>query len=159
VFQARSGNLADAPRTYTVEPGKQLSGSWSVGASGYDLAVHGPNGFFRSVKGAIGAGRAVLDVRATADGSRNEITLTIANRGSRSAHLTILDGYSRDNEDNTLAAGASTTRRFPLEDTSGWYDLLITVAGDAGFAQHQAGHVETGKPSTSDPALGSLVNR
>jgi phospholipase C len=42
VFQVRSGNGADAPRTYTVEPRKHLTDSWSVatvGASNYDLWV------------------------------------------------------------------------------------------------------------------------
>ena len=46
VFQVRSGNPADPVRTYTVEPGKQLTGSWNF-VSSYDLSVYGPNGFVR----------------------------------------------------------------------------------------------------------------
>jgi phospholipase C len=38
VFQVRSGNPADAVRFYTVEPGKNLSGTWNAGSS-YDLSV------------------------------------------------------------------------------------------------------------------------
>jgi hypothetical protein len=42
----RSGNSVDGPRTYTVEPHKQLTDSWNVtaiGAPEYDLSVYGPN--------------------------------------------------------------------------------------------------------------------
>ena len=44
-----------------------------------------------------------------------------------------------------------------LEQSGGWYDLLVTVAGDATFTYRLAGHVETGKDSISDPALGGVV--
>src|SRR5262249_15061153 len=54
VFQVRSGNSADIPRTYTVEPSKHLSDVWnvmSIGAAEYALSVYGPNGFLRAFKG------------------------------------------------------------------------------------------------------------
>jgi phospholipase C len=40
---------------------------------------------------------------------------------------------------------------------SGWYDLTLTVDGDATFAYHAAGHVENGEDSISDPLMGGLV--
>jgi phospholipase C len=45
-----------------------------------------------------------------------------------------------------------------LSQFYGWYDLIITVAGDPNFNYRLAGHVETGADSISDPALGGLVN-
>ena len=54
VFQVRSGDPAEPPRTYTVEPNKHVVDDWSVDATGkYDLSVYGPNGCFRLFKGAI----------------------------------------------------------------------------------------------------------
>jgi phospholipase C len=44
-----------------------------------------------------------------------------------------------------------------LQRFYGWYDLIITVAGDPTFKYRLAGHVETGAESISDPALGGLV--
>jgi phospholipase C len=41
--------------------------------------------------------------------------------------------------------------------TSGWYDLAVTVDGDAQFECRFAGHLETGEDSISDPAMGGLV--
>jgi phospholipase C len=64
VFQVRSADAAQAPRTYTVESGKQLTDSWDF-TSGYDLSVHGPNGFFRRFKGGPQAGLVVHAVTGT----------------------------------------------------------------------------------------------
>ena len=44
-----------------------------------------------------------------------------------------------------------------LDQFYGWYDLIVTVAGDPTFKYRLAGHVETGEDSFSDPALGGLV--
>ena len=45
----------------------------------------------------------------------------------------------------------------PEDEFHGWYDLIVTVAGDPTFKYRLAGHVETGQDSFSDPALGGLV--
>jgi phospholipase C len=41
-----------------------------------------------------------------------------------------------------------------LQQTHGWYDLTATVDTDAGFKWQLAGHVESGRASISDPAMG-----
>jgi phospholipase C len=38
--------------------------------------------------------------------------------------------------------------------TYGWYDLTVTSSSDPAFVRTLAGHVEDGRPSCSDPALG-----
>ena len=60
VFQVRSGNSADLPRTYTVEPLQRVTDTWRVGAIGastYDLSVYGPNGFYRAYRGSVSGHR------------------------------------------------------------------------------------------------------
>jgi phospholipase C len=42
-----------------------------------------------------------------------------------------------------------------LRGSFGWYDLTITVDADSTAQWRIAGHVETGRDSMSDPALGS----
>ena len=44
-----------------------------------------------------------------------------------------------------------------LNALHGWYDLIVTVGEDPTFNYRLAGHVETGRDSFSDPALGGLV--
>jgi phospholipase C len=36
--------------------------------------------------------------------------------------------------------------------SNGWYDLSVTADRDGAFLRRFAGHVETGRASTSDPA-------
>ncbi len=82
VFQVRSAGSAQPPRTYTVEPGKHLADTWES-VSGYDLYVHGPNGYFRGFKGGNpGRQHARLDVTASYDERDRTIVLEIRNRSS-----------------------------------------------------------------------------
>jgi phospholipase C len=158
VFQVRSGNAADPVRTYTVEPGKQLTGSWTVGSS-YDLSVYGPNGFVRYFKGSIGSSSAALDVRSSYDREEDsgEIELEITNVAAKAANVSVLDAYTGKSSTRTLQPHETFEVELSLEQFHGWYDLIITVAGDPTFKYRLAGHVETGKDSFSDPALGGLV--
>lgn len=155
VFQVRSRNDQEMPRTYTVEPAKSLSGSWSA-STGYDLSVYGPNGFFRSFKGSPN-GPANLNVNASYDKVKNGITLNIANLAQGKAKVRILDKYTGRFTALELQNGVSRSRRWSLGLFSGWYDLIVTVEGDAGFEYRLAGHVETGKDSISDPLMGGLI--
>jgi phospholipase C len=171
VFQVRSGNGTAAPRTYTVEPGKQLSDSWPAPASGpsaYDLGVHGPNGFFRSFKGSFPQnGRSgVVSIRTSHGGNNghegdqggiNSITFVLSNQGSQEAGVKILDKYAGEIHNVTLELGESASKSFPLLRSSGWYDFVVTLNGDPVFEYQVAGHVENGKDSISDPAMGGVL--
>lgn len=158
VFQVRSGSELDAPRTYTVEPGKSLSDSWplvSAGLANCDLSVYGPNGFFRRFSGPVSSLRsAQLDARAYYDGQNNGIAIAITNPSSQPANITVLNQYSGQSVEFTINAGRPDSRYFTLAPFSGWYDFVITVASDPAIRYQLAGRVETGKDSISDPAIG-----
>jgi len=132
VFQVRSRNSANIPRTYTVEPQKQLSDTWSVtaiGASDYALSVYGPNGFLRAFKGGVsGQSRANLDVQALYNEATSGITT-----------------YTGKSLKEVLEPGASVSQHWSLTRFYGWYALVSTVDEDPGFAYQFAGHVATGK--------------
>lgn len=160
VFHVRSGNTAHDPRCYTVEPGKRLSGTWGSRALEpriSDLSVHGPNGFLRAFKGSVSQGMARLDVQAAYDEATNRITLTISNPGAQQLTVSVLDKYTGKIANDSVDPGASAAHRWSLARFDGWYDFVITVAGDTGFDYEIAGHLETGKDSVSDPAMGGLV--
>jgi len=87
VFQMRSGNPSDLVRTYTVEPGKDLSNTWNVSSS-YDLSVYGPNGFVRYFKGSIGSSAAALRVSSQYDRDESgSISWTVTNLAGRKPRL------------------------------------------------------------------------
>lgn len=152
VFQVRRAGSADAPRSYTVEPGKHLSDTWPA-TSGYDLSVHGPNGFYRRFTD----GRSRLDVTPTYGERDDKLAITLTNRGSKRVEVTVRDGYNARPVTLSLRPGVTERATWALARTHGWYDLTVSVAGDAEFAYRCAGHVENGKDSISDPALGGLV--
>jgi phospholipase C len=155
VFQVRSGNPADLVRTYTVEPGKQLSDSWNAAPS-YNLAVYGPNGFFRSFAGSIGG--AALDVNSKYDiEGGGTIKWKIVNLSGAHAEVSVKDAYTGEANTRLVQRHGTFEDELSVGRFYGWYDLIVTVAGDPSFNYRLAGHVETGKDSFSDPALGGLV--
>jgi phospholipase C len=137
---------------FTVEKGRRLRTVLaSAPSSGYDVEIHGPNGFYRRAAGSDAAAPEV----STAPGGSRENLMIVVNDAGRAVELTFTDHY-RD--------GPSTTRRVRQGgriiytvggDTNGWYDVTITSSADSRFIRRLAGHVESGRPSTSDPALGA----
>jgi phospholipase C len=157
VFQVRSANPADLVRNYTVEPRKRLAGTWNE-ASAYNLSVYGPNGFVRYFNGSFGSSAAALDVQSRySTGGSGSISLTIRNVSAHSAEVTVLDAYTGHSISEFLHSGDDFEKGFVLDEFYGWYDLIVTVAGDPTFNYRLAGHLENGRDSFSDPAMGGLV--
>jgi phospholipase C len=52
---------------------------------------------------------------------------------------------------HVLRPGARVVHTVSTAATHGWYDVTVTAATTR---RRLAGHLETGHPSTSDPALG-----
>jgi phospholipase C len=156
VFQVRAGMSQSGPWTYTVGPNKRLSETFDIKAGGltsYDYAVHGPNGFFRSFRGSTKPFSTNLAVRSDCD-QDGGVTLDIKNLGSRGANIRVYDAYTKRSVVQRVDEGCSLVWHFDLDDSYGWYDLTVTVSGDALFLRRIAGHVETGHDSVSDPAFG-----
>jgi phospholipase C len=156
VFHVRSGNPTDPVRYYTVEPGKQLTGSWSPSSS-YDLSVYGPNGFARYFKGNVGSGAALAVVSQYLKEGHGAIDVKITNVAVGRAEVSVQDAYTGDSSQRFLQPGQTFEVKSVLNQTYGWYDWIITVAGDTTLNYRLAGHVETGSDSISDPALGGLT--
>jgi phospholipase C len=158
VFQVRGRNGDAGPWTYTVGAQSELSDAWvspAIDLQGYELSVHGPNGFLRTFKGALaGPDRSNLEVAAVYDVQRCGIALRVRNRGESPCQVRILNGYGKETTAHDLRAGETLEKYWPLASTFGWYDLAVEAGPNSAFRQHLAGHVETGKDSMSDPGLG-----
>ena len=146
-----------APKTYTVGAGDQTSDTIGGGGATYDFGVYGPNGFLRTFAGGFAGDRANLEVKASYDKNAEGIALTIRNEGQDAEKVSIFDAYTGKTDKRTLHPGHTETVYAQLHKSFGWYDLTVKTAGDAGFARQLAGHVETGRPSVSDPAIGSAA--
>jgi len=157
-FHVRSGEGQTGPWTYTVGTGDEASDNFGIrGATSYDLAVSGPNGFLRTLAGGLAASSANLTVNAIYEKGSEGITLVIRNQGSSAEKVNIFDAYSGKTRTQVLHPHSSVTYVSRLEESFGWYDLTVRVDSDARFQRQMAGHLETGKPSVTDPAMGGGV--
>jgi phospholipase C len=66
----------------------------------------------------------------------------------------LTDRYSGDTRVHELRPGDPQHAAWTAARHGGWYDLLITVAGDPHFRIQLAGRIENGRDGISDPALG-----
>lgn len=152
-------------RNYAVAPGDRLEDSWALGdfADGrYQLAVYGPNGFYREFRGD--ANDPPLEIRldysqtTATDPPSGNVEVHLINRDDRRRHtIEIVDlAYKNDDQRLILAPGDSTTCAVKTQHSFGWYDLGVRVVGSDLFERRYAGRVETGAWSFSDPVMGRV---
>jgi phospholipase C len=154
VFHVRFED-GSAPKTYTVAAGHESADTMGGGAAMYDFAVYGPNGFLRTFAGGFAADRANLAISAGYEKQSEAIALSIRNNGRDAQKISIFDAYTGKSEKRNVQPGHTATVYTQLHKSFGWYDLTVKTADDQGFARQLAGHVETGRPSVSDPAIGA----
>lgn len=155
-------HLADVPRRYAVDPGKEIDARWDVFTllnGRYDLWVVGPNGFHRSFSGdastATGSGASAPEIRVCYDEANANVYLTLINRGATACTFTITPNAYPGFSPETVAvpAGKSVDRNWALAAQGNWYDFTVTAA-QGGFTRRFAGRLENGKDGVSDPAMG-----
>ncbi|GAA2451435.1 phospholipase C, phosphocholine-specific [Streptomyces pulveraceus] len=153
-FQVRSQKRTDGPWTYTAAAGKPVSDSWNslYSGGGYDLTVHGPNGFLRTFRGNNKAAEPEVKARHGA----GDLKLTLTNPSATDAHLTVTNAYGGERHTYTVRAGATVEQSIDLRATQRWYDLTVVVEGNAGYLRRLAGHVENGKAGLSDPGIATV---
>ena len=154
VYQVYSADGQSGPWTYTVAPDTELSDSWDQ--TDYHLSVFGPNAFLRVFKGSISSGKANIASSITYDIHSNGVVLGTHNRSEAAFKVSILDNYTHQRVELTLRAGEERSEFWSLERSYGWYDFRITTGSDSSFQHRLAGHLETGRDSMSDPAIGTV---
>lgn len=162
VFQVFDNTDRAGPWRFTVGAGdRYAAGHWN-GAEGletYDLTVHGPNGLYRRFAGDTR--RPEPRVKAEVDAERR-LVLSLAAAGPRAVSALVemagdyplIEGDAR----RRLGArpGASAASVWDLRASHHWYDLTLTLVDDPAFARRYAGHVELGRDSRTDPAIGRM---
>lgn len=152
-------------RSYAVKAGATLTDSWPVAAfeNGiYHVRIYGPNGFYREYMGKasdplVSVGCEYEQPKSLVKKLTGNMALTLTNlHPSRSYQIEIVDhAYGNPPVQKTLAAsGREQTIILNLGKSYGWYDFSVRINGFADFERRYAGHVETGKDSHSDPAMG-----
>ncbi|TDD60382.1 phospholipase C, phosphocholine-specific [Kribbella antibiotica] len=145
-FLVAAYNRTDGPWTYTTSASKTISDSWNATSYGgvYNLTVHSANGYLRTFNGKPATG---LEVTAR-DTSSGDVKLILTTDIARA--VTITSTYGGRPKTLNLKPGKTTHL---VTTTRRWYDVSVTTATDKSYLRRFAGHVETGQPGLSDPAI------
>lgn len=153
VFQVYDRGGTAGPWTYTVAAGATLRDRPPGLAAGpCRLTVRGPNGFVRDLAGPLPP-----PARVSVQEAGDTLLVALANPGAAPVTLSLrhLAYGAAAPQRIVLAPGQARTVRVAIAASHHWYDLAVD--GPDGFQRRFAGHVETGKPSWSDPAMGTIV--
>lgn len=157
-FIVYSGMAPTSVRNYTVARQTRLADSWSYAATdsqapAYDLTVLAPNGFLRRFA-ASGANAGAQEATVGYAVPAGDLRIDLINNGSANVTFLLTDNrYGTKAQATTVAAGTRLQLPWSLAASQQWYDISITCDADAHFLRQFAGHVETGKPGITDPAM------
>ncbi|CAM2153172.1 Non-hemolytic phospholipase C [Pararobbsia alpina] len=150
-----------APLCYTVEAGKKLEDELIITptlAGAYAFSVFGPNGFLREFRGSAASslhGSVNPEVVNGYDVANGNIQLRLKNNSNKTVTFTVANAYGSGKPRTFKVKSGDTCEDYwDLRASYGWYDLTVTVDADKAFSRRLAGHVENGRASASDPALG-----
>lgn len=145
--------------TYAVRAGDTLTRQFplSLFTDGkYLIEVHGPNGFYRSFRGSQAAAslHIRLEYEQRAGRPTGNLRVHLRNTSGRAVDVALEDHSSAPRSlSHTVHAGEEKAVDLHLGPSHGWYDFTVKASGP-GAEAHFAGHVETGRPSYSDPRMG-----
>jgi phospholipase C len=146
---------AGGPWFYTVGAGDTLRDRLPAGSPGYDFTLYGPNGFLRRFRGGQAE---TIEVSHRLDGAGGLLQVALRNISAGPVMVLTANAYVANRERGyRLAPGEEATDTWRIAEAGHWYDISIVLADDSRFLRRLAGHVETGRPSRSDPALDGLA--
>ena len=153
------------PWRYTLDAGQSHTGGhWNhKERRAYDLAVHGPNGFYRHFAGQLrDDDKELIDpvsIALSGDAQSGTLTIVLQSNDNQPNEITLASDprYGTVKRTISLAAKGTETVRLDLASSDHWYDLTLTLAQNKGWLRRYAGHIETGRASRTDPGIGAMV--
>jgi phospholipase C len=118
----------------------------------YEFAVHGPNGYLSELKGdANNANQKLIAdiVEVKSDSDAAKVRFDFGKWPGANGGLTMINAYT--GESVSIAAGTNSVTSATKD---GWYDVAFIDKAGQGYLRRYAGHLENGKISKSDPAIG-----
>ena len=126
----------------------------------YHFAVHGPNGYLVEARGmAIDPTEAALsfNCHVVPDKEGKILSFHFRNWPTANGELKLINAYDSKEAPKRIFSG---TKRVDVATKDGWYDVSFVdaVNTDSKYLRRYAGHIETGKMSRTDPAIGMIYD-
>ncbi|MFC0402127.1 phosphocholine-specific phospholipase C [Paraburkholderia rhizosphaerae] len=148
-----------SPRRYALDPGTQLSDSWTqaqLNDTKYSIALHGANGFLRIFRGDFAGKRTVRpEITVTYDVANNAVCVTMRNSGQAGCRFAVRSNAYRTGQSQwmfSVPAGGNVSKSWLVAANGNWYDFSVTVDTQPAFLRRFAGRIENGHDLISDPA-------
>lgn len=126
----------------------------------YHFALFGPNGFLREFRGSAfstqGSACPSVDAKIQYSSSTDEVIVSLSNAGVAATTVQVEDKTYGLIQAQQVAVPVSQTVeiRVSTKASSNWYDFVASVEGECSMYRRFMGHMENGKETTSDPAMG-----
>ncbi len=144
-FNAYSYNPEMIARAYAVTPGDAIEDTLPTGDKTH-VRVDGPNGFLRELRSDKVA---LFNAKLRQDGA--DVVVTLTNTSNGPLEITLTDkSYNQKLPVVKLSVGQTKTQRVSTKTSAQWYDI---AAASKETIYRFAGRTETGKWTTSDPAM------
>jgi phospholipase C len=136
------------PARYDLMPGQSISVDVPAANGVYDIAVHGPDGFLRTIAGDTASTLASFEANLTVTGASVSPVLSLdVHNGDRITRIFKVSSRIGAAASYRIAPGSShEVRLHPLQHAAGWYDLTVTVDGVSSFSRRFAGHLASSQP-------------
>jgi phospholipase C len=144
-----SHHLVDLePERHDLMPGQAFAVEIPTSGGVYDIAVHGPDSFLRTVAGDMASTLAGFEASLSITGPAGSPGLMLALRNvDRVTRVFKVTNRIGSSTSHRIAPGNSLEVRFqPLQYDGGWYDFTVTVGGVSSFSRRFAGHLTNGLP-------------
>jgi phospholipase C len=151
-----------APWRFTVGANNAIIKMWRAP---YDIALFGPNGFYRRYTGSgvdpnAPAVRPMFMTRLDEQRSM-DFGFDVTWKDAADEIVVTPGAYADKFGGRNMRPGPGNAHvldhLWRLSETGGWYDFVLTRPARPGWKRRYAGRMENGLPSTSDPAMGGAA--
>ena len=150
---------------FAIGAGKSLTRTWPISYfenDQYHLRTYGPNGFFREFTGTTNDPETDIAIISQVNNKHvptGNIIVKITNSHKRDNYTAVLtdNAYKTSTINSVIKAGGDATITLDLSKSFNWYDFTVSIKEAGIFEKRYAGHVDTGKASYTDPAMGNII--
>jgi hypothetical protein len=133
--------------SYDLMPGQSISADVPTASGVYDIAVHGPDGFLRTIAGDTASTLASFEANLTVTNPNVSPGLLLElHNGDRITRTFKVSSRFGTALSHRIAPGSSDeVRVHPSQHDAGWYDFTVSVDGVSSFSRRFAGHLANGR--------------
>jgi len=125
----------------------------------YHFAVHGPNGYLAEARGDMMSPTEAafyFDCHIVPDKEGKILSFHFRNWPTANGELKLINAYYSKEAPKRISNG---TKRVDVATKDGWYDVsFVDAVNTSKYLRRYAGHIETGKMSRTDPAIGMIYD-